>query len=203
MACRKAIRPLRSRGSPARASDADNPDNRRTNPFDTPRPRNTNSEPPQESGSPPPSKTDQNPRPSTEHEPPVNDVGRDNPPSSRRTDGARLPLPTGSARQAAQKTLHEIYGVKIAVAKTGPEKIALADQIWRQALTTKNDAALRYVLMFAAYQLTGESGRLQSAMDRADTIGGCFETDAWDLKLQAAANAVKVAQLLQTARNNP
>ncbi len=130
--------------------------------------------------------------------------GKDEDPSSpRKSARKRQPIPAETARQAAEKKVREIYGLKIAAAKNGAEKIALSNQIWRQSLDAENDAAARYALMSIACQLAGESGRLQVALNRAESFAEYFEADPWDLKVQAVVKSVKAAQSALAARVNP
>jgi hypothetical protein len=124
-------------------------------------------------------------------------------PSPRKSAGKQLPVPPENARQAAEKTVRETYGLKIAATKNVAEKIALSDRIWAQATDSKNDPAARYAHLSVAFQLISESGRLQKAMNRADSFADYFEVDPWDLKGQAIFKTARAAQAALAARNNP
>jgi hypothetical protein len=120
-------------------------------------------------------------------------------PSPRQPADKRQPVPGETVRQEAEKSVREIYGVRIAATKNAGEKIALANQIWFQSLRTKDNLAAQYALMSLAIQLSGDAGNLALAMNRAETFAEYFAVDPWDTKAQAL---VKAAKAVQAARNN-
>jgi hypothetical protein len=114
-----------------------------------------------------------------------------------------LPVPADADRQAAEKSVRDLYASKKAGAKSAAEKITLCDQIWAEALDSKRKPVEKYALFATAFQWLCETGRLQKEMDRADAFAEVFEIDPWDLKAQAVASTVKLAQTALATHANP
>jgi hypothetical protein len=115
----------------------------------------------------------------------------------------RKPRPPEAERQAAEKSVRELYASKKAAAKSPAERIALCDQIWAEAVDGKRPPAEQYALFSIAFQWLCETGRLQKEIDRADAFAEVFEIDPWDLKAQAVASTVKLVQTALATHANP
>jgi hypothetical protein len=106
---------------------------------------------------------------------------------------ARRPVPPEKDRQAAQKTIREVF--KEEYAKKGLEdRRSLARKLLQQAGETKDDPASVHVLLSEARLLAAETGEADTSVRAVLELGKQFEIDALALRASTLATAAQAAK---------
>lgn len=94
----------------------------------------------------------------------------------------KLPEPQVDERQAAEREIRKFYRDKLADLQTPAKKAALANELSRVGLGTKDDPAHRFVLLSMACSLWAEAGDMDQPLAMVDRIGGWYDVDVLAMK---------------------
>lgn len=97
-------------------------------------------------------------------------------PKPKPVEPAKLPIPTDSARKAAEKQVKDVMGDEIAKARTPADKTKLAVQMLQTADGTA-EAASKYVLLRDGEGLAADAGDVETAMAADSAVMRDFEPD--------------------------
>ncbi len=87
----------------------------------------------------------------------------------------KIPLPPQAARNEAEKTIRELYGNDIQVAKTSDQKHELAAKLLEQARQSGQNPAAQFVLFKTARDVAVEGGAVAVAMEAIEELASRFE----------------------------
>ncbi len=107
---------------------------------------------------------------------------------------AKTPVPGDAARQNAVKLIEEVFGEKIAGARTSAEKSALAGQLLQEAGKAA-DSTNHYALLRYACDKAIEAGDADTALQAVDRMTRYYDVDAYRLQGQTLFQAAKSARL--------
>jgi outer membrane protein assembly factor BamB len=106
---------------------------------------------------------------------------------------AKTPVPTKAAQDKALKLVLEVFQDDLQSAGTPAARVKLAAELLQQGRETKEDLALRYVLLREARNLAAEGGDAALAFGAIEEIDKTFSTDMLASKAVALAMAVEGA----------
>jgi hypothetical protein len=106
---------------------------------------------------------------------------------------AKLPVPDIVAQKKAASLIAEVYKADYDSAKTPAQKITLAQKLVADGLSTKDDAAGRYVLLQIGSEIAAKQGDLAISFGALDHLAAEFEMDILQKKVEVAAKAEKVS----------
>jgi hypothetical protein len=106
----------------------------------------------------------------------------------------KLPVPTPIEEQRAEKDLREAFRTEIVRARTPRQRLALADEMFRQGIRKEDDPVTQYVLFQMACDLASGVGEVSRTMRAAEEIARRFEIDALELKVELLESAVTVTR---------
>jgi hypothetical protein len=144
-------------------------------------------EPPKAAGTAAKAEAKTEPKPPAEPLPPA----ETQPPPAK--PSARLPVPDAAAQKAAKSEVREVYRVRFSQSKSPIDKGLFAGELIRQATETKDNPAVRYVLLAEARDLAvagGDSARLRDAVQEMAKL---YEVDALQEQTRVLAEAAESA----------
>lgn len=104
--------------------------------------------------------------------------------------GGRLPPPEAAAVEAAVKKVREVFKEQYAGAQTPAEKSGLGEALFRQAVETRDDPVVRYVLLREAEAVAVAAGNGSLLRQTIDALAKDFEMEAGEELARALASAV-------------
>jgi WD40 repeat protein len=104
---------------------------------------------------------------------------------------AKTAVPSQAAQDKARKLVLEVFAEELASAKDSAARSKLAGELLQQGRDTKDDLALRYVLLQEARDLAARSGEAGLAFSAIDDIAKTFAVDALTSKAVVLALAVE------------
>lgn len=107
------------------------------------------------------------------------------------TKAIKLPVPGAAEEQAAQTKVREVFAKEFSTAKTSEQKAALAANLLKVGLSTKDSPVDRFVVLRLASQIFGQAGDLTKMMEAIDAIGQQYRADVVSMKADALAEAVR------------
>ncbi|NQT36988.1 MAG: DUF1080 domain-containing protein [Planctomycetes bacterium] len=107
---------------------------------------------------------------------------------------AKAPVPGDAARQTAVTLIEEVFGEKIADARTSAEKSALAGQLLQEA-GKATDSTNRYALLRYACDKATEAGDADTALQAVDRMTRDYDVDAYKLQGRTLFQAAQSARL--------
>jgi hypothetical protein len=105
----------------------------------------------------------------------------------------KTPVPNKAAQDKALKLVLEVFQDDLQSARTPAARVKLAAELLQQGRDTKDDLALRYVLLREACNLAAEGGDAALAFGAIEEIVKTFTTDVLASKAAALAMAVENA----------
>jgi hypothetical protein len=100
-------------------------------------------------------------------------------------------VPSEAERREAEKTILKTYAKRIAAAKTGRDKLALARDLWNQGSGYTGTAAERYALLRLSLHLTAEAGQLHQALADTENLAKKFPTGVAALKVEVVCRVIQ------------
>lgn len=113
-------------------------------------------------------------------------------------DSEQAPVPEGAAVKDAEKLIKELFKDEYA-AKAPADRILLAKKLAEQSDATKDDAAVRYVLLRESISVAASACDVRLALKSADRMGKTFKTDAVLLKSETLQSLIKSSKTLDEA----
>ncbi len=86
----------------------------------------------------------------------------------------RMPVPDAAARQAAVKTVRDIYKNDLAKAITSEQFAAVATELIKTAGETKGDPAGQFALLQVATEVATQAGNAKAAMAAVNAVVELF-----------------------------
>lgn len=112
----------------------------------------------------------------------------------------KLPVPAQAAQDKARKLVLEVFADDLANAKESAARIKLAAELLQQGRDTKDDLALRYVLLQEARDLAARSGDAGLAFGAIDDIAKMYAIDALHSKATTLAQAVEATDTKEAGK---
>ena len=112
----------------------------------------------------------------------------------------KAPVPAKAAQDKALKLVLEVFQDDLTAAKEPAAKVKLAAELLQQGRDTKDDQALRYVLLQQARELAAQGGDAALAFTVIDEMGRSFAVDVLAAKAGALALAVQSAETKETGK---
>ena len=109
---------------------------------------------------------------------------------SQAEENRRWPIPSAEDQKRAEATIRELFQKEFAEAKLPPQKLALAQKLFREAQATQDDPAAAYVLFGMASGLAAAAGDLTTSIEIIEAAAGRFEMSSASLKLDVLNKAL-------------
>lgn len=111
----------------------------------------------------------------------------------------RKAAPAVAARDAAAKTIREVFDKDLAAARLPAQRVLLADKLYQQAVATGDDLAARYMLFEMAADMAASAGEIGRAMEIVDELGKWYSVSTPALKAQTLARALETSRVVAAA----
>ena len=109
---------------------------------------------------------------------------------SQAEENRRWPVPSPEDQKRAEATIRELFQKEFTEAKLPPQKLALADKLFREAQATQDDPAAAYVLFGMASGLAAAAGDLTTSIEMIEAAAGRFEMPSASMKLDILNKAL-------------
>ncbi|MCS7304197.1 MAG: hypothetical protein NZ602_03700 [Thermoguttaceae bacterium] len=105
-------------------------------------------------------------------------------------DSPRHPVPSAEEQKRAEAMVRELFKKDLTEAKLPPQKLALAEKLFQEALSTQDDLGAAYVLFGMASGLAAAAGDLTTSIEMIDTAAERFQMNTLPMKLDLLNKAL-------------